>query len=64
VEPVVIMWGGLALALVGFMAAWTDRSFGLVQLLDQERFETIGRWLMRAGMAVAFVGAAGHILFG
>jgi len=58
------MWGGIGVAFVGFTCAWTDRSFGLVQLLRPDLFEAIGRWLMRAGGAVAVVGAAAHLVAG
>lgn len=57
------MWGGLAVALVGFMARWTvSMPFGLIQYLNQEIFETLGQWLMRAGFTVAAAAAAAHLV--
>lgn len=60
--PLWVMWGGLAVGFVGFLAAWTDRSFGLLQVLNQDLFEATGRWLMRVGFAAAAIGAAAHLL--
>lgn len=57
-----LMWGGLGVGFLGFLATWTDSAFGLLHVLNQELFEMIGRWLMRAGFAVAGVGAAIHVL--
>lgn len=56
------MWAGLGVGFVGFLAAWTDRTFGLLQVLNQELFEAIGRWLMRVGFAAAALGAAAHLV--
>ena len=60
--PLYMMWGGLVVGFLGFLAAWTDRSFGLLQVLNQEMFEQIGSWLMRVGFAVAAMGAAAHLV--
>lgn len=51
-----VMWVGVVVMVVGFMAKWTDRTFGLVQVLYPDLFEWIGDQLMRLGFVVAVVG--------
>jgi len=51
------MWAGVAVMFVGFAAKWTDRTFGIAQVLQPELFEWLGTWVMRIGFLVAAIGA-------
>jgi hypothetical protein len=51
-----LMWVGVAMMFIGFAARWTDRTFGLAQVLQPELFEWVGTWAMRVGLVIAAVG--------
>ena len=51
-----LMWVGLAVMFLGFTAKWTDRAFGLAQVVQPELFEWIGTWAMRIGFVIAAAG--------
>ena len=51
------MWLGVLAMFLGFAAKWTDRTFGLAQVLQPELFEWIGTWVMRIGFLIAGAGA-------
>ena len=42
-----VMWLGVGVMVVGFAAKWTDRTFGLAQVLNPDLFE----WLRHVGYA-------------
>jgi hypothetical protein len=52
-----VMWLGVGVMVVGFAAKWTDRTFGLAQVLNPDLFEWLGTWVMRIGLVVAAAGA-------
>lgn len=56
-----VMIGGAVIMVMGFLAAWTDRAYGVIHILLLEDFEDIGRWLMRAGAAIFSLGFAAHL---
>ena len=48
---------GLVLLVSGFMMRWTTWAYGLGQVLWPDLYDEIGLWLLRLGIAMAFVGA-------
>jgi hypothetical protein len=59
-DALMVMWIGVGLMFAGFLAKWTDRSFGLAQVFNPELFEWLGTWVIRGGFVV---GAAGGVLW-
>lgn len=53
---------GLVLCFVGFAMVWTDRTFGLAQVLLPDLYEVVGRWVIRGGAVLAFVGSLVHVI--
>lgn len=61
VEPIWLMWGGIFVVVIGFTGLWAPFPLDVVK---PDLVETVGRWLMRAGLAVATLGATAHIVIG